>query len=305
MGRRRSTCACEARTPCRAGCGHVMHHKRRLHRRKATLHRRKTVLRRASCGLRCTAGFFAWRARERATALAVFRNEAQQACALATRARRTAPIVVASCMMQDHCTGEEPLFIGARPCCDVPAAASEAQPPFSRGEHPSAPLRSLSMGTRRSTRACDACAPCCAGCDRVMHGTRPKQRREASLHRCKTVVRCASYVLEHTAGFCVARTRARYCACCLLRRGAARALATRARHASLVVVDPYPIQGHRTAAPARRLSPSAQDRGAPCQLRPPRHSRLSRGAHASASLRSLSMGRCTLPQWLPTIRPIV
>ena len=105
------------------------------------------------------------------------------------------------------------------------------------------------------------------------------------------MVRRASCGLQHTAGFRVANARARHCARCLSGVGAARVPATRARRAALVVVV---RTLYKATAQTRGLSPSAQDRGAMCQLRPPTHSWLSRGAHVSAPLRSLSLGgRCS------------
>ena len=83
------------------------------------------------------------------------------------RARRAARVVVAPFSMEGHCTGETSLYFGARPWCDVPAAASEAQPASTWHAY-SAPLRSLSIGRRRSTHACDARAM-------VMIGLRPLQ----------------------------------------------------------------------------------------------------------------------------------
>ena len=47
---------------------------------------------------------------------------------LAACARRTTLLVVAPCHMKGHCASERPLPFGARPCCDVPAAASNTQP---------------------------------------------------------------------------------------------------------------------------------------------------------------------------------
>ena len=43
---------------------------------------------------------------------------------LAKRVRGAGLVVVALHMTQGHCSGERPLSIGARPCCDVSAAAS-------------------------------------------------------------------------------------------------------------------------------------------------------------------------------------
>ena len=49
---------------------------------------------------------------------------------LTTRAHRAALVVVCPYPIQGHCTGDTSLSIGARPWCDVPAAASKAQPAF-------------------------------------------------------------------------------------------------------------------------------------------------------------------------------
>ena len=59
--------------------------------------------------------------REHGTALAVSREEAQHASLL--RARRAALVVVGPCTRQGHCPDKRPLSFGARPWCDVPAAA--------------------------------------------------------------------------------------------------------------------------------------------------------------------------------------
>ena len=96
------------------------------------------------------------------------------------------------------------------------------------------------------TRTCDARASFRAGCGRSMYYRKALHQRKASLLRCKTVVRRASCGLQHTAGFRVANAWARHCARCLSGVGAARVTATRARRATLVVVCPYPIQGHYT-----------------------------------------------------------
>ena len=71
-----------------------------------------------------------------------------------------------------------------------------------------APLRWLSLGSRRRTRACCTCVPCRAGCGQPMSYARALPWREASLLRCAAVVRRASWGLQRTADFCVAHTRA-------------------------------------------------------------------------------------------------
>ena len=49
---------------------------------------------------------------------------------LAKSTRGAGLIVVGPYPIQGHRTGERPLSFGARPCCDVPAAASNAKPAF-------------------------------------------------------------------------------------------------------------------------------------------------------------------------------
>ena len=66
-------------------------------------------------------------------------------------------------------------------------------------------LRSLSLGRRRSTRAFCARAPYHAGYSWSKLCKRPLHRREASLLRRAAVVRHASYSLQESAGFRVAR----------------------------------------------------------------------------------------------------
>ena len=88
--------------------------------------------RHASCGLQSTAGLRG--TCERATALPVFREEAQHA-SLLLRARRVALVVINPCTMETRYTGERSLSFGAVSWCDVPAAASNAQSAVSHGAH--------------------------------------------------------------------------------------------------------------------------------------------------------------------------
>ena len=63
LGRKRSTEACCARAPCRAGYGWYVPYVEKPHRREASLLRRAAVVRRASCGLQHTANFYVAHAR--------------------------------------------------------------------------------------------------------------------------------------------------------------------------------------------------------------------------------------------------
>ena len=173
VGRRRSTCVCGARAPCRAGCGRFTPYESALYQREASLPRCKTVLRRGSCSLQRAAGF--------------------------------------------------------------------------RVAHASAPLRWLSVGRRRSMRACEVRAPCCAGCNRSMPYGRTLYRREAFLLRRKTVLQRASCGLYFAQPAFALRALARLCAVCLWREGAARAPAACVWRAARAVVAPFQLEEHRTS----------------------------------------------------------
>ena len=341
-----------ARAPCRAGCGWPMLSTRTLHRREASLLRRAPVVRRASCGLQRQAS--AACARAARTALAVSREEAQHSSLPLARAvlrwlwsailvqKDTAParglslfgarpwcdvpaaasnakpaprvprgagtpaLAVSreeaqhsACAARAPCcagcgrhmprkgtAGERPLSFGARPWCDVPAAASNAKP--APRVIASAPALAVS-GEEAQHSSLLARAPWRAGCGRLMRlGEGQLRRREASLLRRAAVVRRASCGLQRQASAaCLARRR-RACARCLWGGGAALKLAARARRAALVVVG---LCSRKGAAPARGLSPSARGRGATCQLRPPTPSQRRVSRAAQARLRSLSLGR--------------
>ena len=69
-----------------------------------------------------------------------------------------------------------------------------------------APLRSMSVGRRRSTRAYRTRAACRAGCGCSVHDRTPLHRREVSLLWCETVVRRDGCGLQRAAGLCLARS---------------------------------------------------------------------------------------------------
>ena len=137
---------------------------------------------------------------------------------------------------------------GRSPSAQDRAATCQLRPPthsrLSHGAHASAPLRSLSMGRWRSTHAFEEHVRYRAGCSRSVRYTRLPHRREASLITCKIVLQRASCRLVLKAGFRVALTRGHHSARCLSGGGAARALATRARGAALIVDASYASQGH-------------------------------------------------------------
>ena len=67
--------------------------------------------------------------RKRANALSISQEEIQHA-RLLFRARRAALVVVGPRAANAHCSSWKPLSSGARPWCDVPAAASKNEPAF-------------------------------------------------------------------------------------------------------------------------------------------------------------------------------
>ena len=71
-----------------------------------------------------------------------------------------------------------------------------------------APLRWLSLGRWPNTQACRVSTPCRAGCGRFARVRVTRHLQEASLIRCKTVVRRASCDLQRASGIRVARKQA-------------------------------------------------------------------------------------------------
>ena len=171
-------------------------------------------------------------------------------------------------------------------CLSPPARARGAtrqlRPPtpsqrrVSRAAH--ARRRLLSLGRMRSTKACCALVPCCAGCGRRTPYARALRWPELSLLRRRPMMRRASCGNWRKAS-----------AACVSRSAFTLALAVswkKAHHASLpsaramlcwLWLD-YALR--KGTAPARGLSPSARARGVTCQLRylTPSQRRLSRGA---------------------------
>ena len=92
--------------------------------------------------------------------------------------------------------------------------------------------RSLSLGWRRSTRACSACARCRDRCGRVLPYQMALRQRDASLLRRKTVVRRASCGLKLQASAAWLARHRRGGARCLWGGDAALELASRARGAA-------------------------------------------------------------------------
>ena len=134
--------------------------------------------------------------------------------------------------------------------------------------------RSLSLGKRRSTRACRARAPCRAGRDWHTPDASQVRRREASPLLCTRLwcdVPAASF---NTQPAVVWHTQAAT-ALAVSGEEAQHSKLMRARAVPRWLWSPYSLRNG--AVLARGLSHSVADRGATCYLRPPKHSRLSRG----------------------------
>ena len=154
LGRRRVTQACCARAPCRAGCCRFMHKARALHRRKASLLRRAAVVRRASGGHPESAGFRV--ARAGAPLCSLFLGGRCGHSSLLPA--RTVPRWLWSFHALDKGTvPARGLSPSARGCGATCQLRPVQEPAGFRVARASEPLRSLSLGRRRSTRAC-----CCA-----------------------------------------------------------------------------------------------------------------------------------------------
>ena len=112
--------------------------------------------------------------------------------------------------------------------------------------------RLLSLGGRRSTRACSAPASCRAGCGWPVPVRTSLRRREASLLRGAPVMRPASCGLQRQASAACLARRTRACARDLLGEGAALEVAACACRAALIIAGPCVSEEHRTGE--RRLS---------------------------------------------------
>ena len=138
---------------------------------------------------------FAWRARERTTALAVSREEAQYGCLRHARA-------MLRWLWSLYARGKATLLArGPSPSVQGRGVTCQLRPPThsrrSRCAHATAPLRLLFSGRgvarALATRARRA-APVLVAL-RTIQGHCTNERPLSSLHRRKTVVRQASYVL--------------------------------------------------------------------------------------------------------------
>ena len=141
-----------------------------------------------------------------------------------------------------RCASETALSLVAQPCSDVITATASNELPTFACAHTRTRQSVLSLGRRRSTRACGVRAPSRAGWSRftaLRKLVAPARRLSSSLHsRAPT---CQPGPPSSSRRSRV-RTRDRATACSVLGGGAARALAVCARRATLVRNGPYPME---------------------------------------------------------------
>ena len=110
--------------------------------------------------------------------------------ALAAHAHRAALVGVGSYHIEAHRARETDISLGAWPCFDVPAAASDKQPAFAYA-HMRTRHRRLPRERRRTTRACGVRAPRCDGWSRFMPHGNPLRQRDGTFPQCTAVLRRA------------------------------------------------------------------------------------------------------------------
>jgi hypothetical protein len=164
--------------------------------------------------------------------------------------------------------------------------------------------RSLSLGRRRSTRACCVRAQYRADCGRPMPSRGTLRWQEAILHQRLPVMRRASCGLQRQASSACHAAHARAVARCLWRGGAALKTAVRARRATLVAIaaDATTKEQRRREAslPPRapvvqRASTASNAKPAPLVTR--RTRAISRYIFGEAQHSSLLRSRA-VPRWL-------
>ena len=215
----------------------------------------------ATCQLRPPrASRLSRRTRGRVTALAISREEAQHASLLGMR--HVVLFVVGRFSRQGASIGERPLSVGVWTWYDVPAAASQThnQLAFARHARARSCARCLSRGgaaRELAARARRAVPVVVSACSMKEYCTGERPLSFGALPWCNV----PAVATKNQPAF-ARHARARSCARCLSRGGAARELAARARRAAVVVVSPCSIKG---TVPARGLSHSTRGRGATCQ----------------------------------------
>ena len=205
---------------------------------------------------------------------------------LAARARRRAALVVIG--LRDMKGYRTPKGLSLLAKCR--GATCELWPPtrtrHSRGTRTSANALAVSREVG-NTRACRACAPCRAGCDRRSHHERVLHRQKASLFRRKAVVRYESYGFRRAPGIRVAREQAPMRWLSLGRWRSTRACRARAPCRASCDRPTYYrriLQWQKASLSRRKTVVRRASRGI-------QHAPGIRVAHEQAALRELSFGR--------------
>ena len=150
FGRRRKTQACHAHAPCRAGRDRPTHHRKTPHWREASNPQCKTVVRRASCDLQHAPGLRVAREQAPLRWLSFWRRRKTQACRARapSRAGRDRPTHHRKTLHWRKASNPQCKTMVRRASCDLQRA------PGLRVARDQAPLRWLSLGRWRHTRAC-------------------------------------------------------------------------------------------------------------------------------------------------------
>ena len=158
LGRRRSTRACDARAPHRNGCGRSTRYRMTMHQRDAFSIRCKAVVRCVRCSLplnRLLRGKCACPARHCAGYLLKIIMVQH---ARLRRTRAALRCLWSACVPRKATPPAGGLLFGARPCCDVSAAASNTQPAFAWPTGGRATALAISPDEAQHARLRRACA---------------------------------------------------------------------------------------------------------------------------------------------------
>ena len=185
LGRRRSTRACSVRAPRRAGWSRSLPYGSPLCQRDGPLPRCTAALRRASCGLH-QAAFLCMCARKSTTALALSRGRKRSMRGCDMRAPLCAGWSRSLAFGSPLCQRDGPLR--RRTAALRRASHGLQQAAFLRMcARKNATARALSLGRRRSARACDVHAPHCAGWRRSLPYVSPLRQQGGPLPRSTAV----------------------------------------------------------------------------------------------------------------------
>ena len=234
-----------ARAQCCADCGGPTLFARAPRCREAALLQRALVMRRANCGHQCAAGLGVARTRAPLRWLSLGRRRSTRAFYARATCRAGCGLPMAHVRILHR---REASSFDARPWCDVPAAATNAQLALAwhaRERHCAGCLSGGSTARKSSGRV-----PCRAGCGRSVFPKKLLGRRQASQFRHVPAVQRARCGLKRAAGFGVARARAPLRWLSLGRVCSTRVFCALAP-CRAGCVDPWLINGYRTGERSR------------------------------------------------------